>query len=216
MKIINFKGAIKLEYGSQLMRAVYNSSYPDKPFWLNMDVCELLNIKENRLTSKSFPKKYKVVIRGITISKELINFGCITTDGLLNLINKRTRTPKLEDFLNWLESTALPEIKQQGDKIVNDLVTIAANEKVTQIEVNTTVPTINTTTVESNSEITFSNQQEQLTKILLEKEHLIQENLYLRSQLEDYISRLYDTGMRLDEVLRTNNQLSELANKIIN
>jgi prophage antirepressor-like protein len=215
VRIIQFQGAITLEYESQSIRAVYDSKNPDTPFWLSSDICKVLNINESWLTSRSFAKKYKVVIRGITRSKKVIDFECITTEGLLKLTNKQTRTPEIERFANWLESTALPEIKQEGSKIINDFVTIPANKEVTEIEVSTTVPTVNATTIESNSEITLFNQQEHFRNIMLEKEHLIQENLYLKSQLEDYISRLYDTEMRLDEVLRSNNQLSELANKII-
>ena len=230
MRIINFCAGMTIKYKSHKwyeFHAIYDSNSPNNPLWFTGSICEILNVKEDRLTSQSLAKKYKRKVLAIDKEKKYVAFNCITTQGLLYLINKRAKTREIENFLNWLKSTALPEIKQQGDKIINENVIVPANKEVNQIEVsatpidkpdsllNTTVPVVNTTTTGSNSEITFSNQQEQLIKIILEKEHLIQENLYLKSQLEDYSQRLYETELRLDEVLRSNNQLSELANKII-
>lgn len=131
MKIIQFKGSIKLEYKSQTLRAIYDSAYPDNPFWLNHDLSKLLNINENKLTSQSIPKKYKATIAAIGKLKKITPLECLTTEGLLNLINKRASTPEIEEFLDWLESTAIPFIKEKGSQLANSVVEQAAVEATT-------------------------------------------------------------------------------------
>lgn len=216
MRIMQFYGGMKINYNSQQLHALYDSSYPDNPLWYAGSIREILNIKENRLISHYLPKKYQRTIVGISKDQRLASFYCVTTEGLIYLIKKRAKKLNIEDFLNWLNFSAIPEIKQKGDNIVNDLIKeITEKERVITLEINGVTLETNKTVAENNSNITSVIPQEILIDIPIEEAQLIQENLYLKLQLQDYIERLNKAGRRFDEVLKMNRQLSELLNKLV-
>lgn len=85
-----------------------------EPWFVAKDVCEVLGIKPNAVTThlKKIPNEMKC-LNPIYTPNRIVEVNCINEAGLYKLV-MRSDKPEAQEFQNWVASEVLPSIRKHG------------------------------------------------------------------------------------------------------